>query len=376
MGEPEPVRDELERALASMRAGFLSGSSQIAAGIGALEEHLADAPQRERERVGAAVAQIVSTQERLIVQIERLPASSWDRFKSMVGILKAQQAILDDLGALVKEHVLPRQLQGLSVAAVSAAKAAEPPPPAPQPAPPPPRRRRVVADDPEPERERRGSGFKGLAAMIVAALLLSLIPRETKLQDMAAKLVAFIGIGGQPAPADLANAETSAEPPKTPPSDPRVARVPKDDDGSGAPDSPPPPAEEKGKSGPRDADAAAGKDRVALAQPRDKRGAPPKVESAKPRPPAGPKQEQFVPVLFTHKDQSTVLQTMNELQQQYPKLLIERKGEIVPVNLGKKGVWHRLVFLPAASRPEATKVCDQLMAAGYDRCWVNVYETQ
>jgi hypothetical protein len=377
MGEPEPVRDELERALASMRAGFLSGSSQIAAGVSSLEEHLAGAAQHERERVGAAVAQIVSTQERLIAQIERLPPSSWDRFKSMVGILKAQQAILDDLGALVKEHVLPRQLQGLSVAAASAAQAAAPPPPEPEliplPAPPPPRRRRVIADDPEPERVRRGSGFKGLAAMIVAAVVLSLIPRETKLHDMAAKLVAFIGIGGQSTPSGTPEAD--ADPPKSPPADPRVARVPREDESSETPGAAPPPAEEKATSRPKVADAdAAGKERVALRQPGNKRGAAPKTDGARP-PAAGPKQEQFVPVLFTHRDQSTVKQTMNELQQQYPKLLMDRKGEILSVNMGKKGVWHRLAFLPAASRQEATKLCDQLMAEGYDRCWVKVYET-
>jgi hypothetical protein len=378
MGEPEPVKDELDRALASMRAGFLSGSSQIAAGIGALEEHLAGAPQNERERVGAAVAQIVSTQERLIAQIERLPPSAWDRFKSMVGILKAQQAILDDLGALVQQHVLPRQLQGLSAAAASAANATaavDEEPPIPLPAPAPPRRRRVVRDEPEPERERKGSGFKGLAAMIVAAVVLSLMPRETKLQDMAAKLVAFIGMG-QSAPADVANAEASAEPPKAPPSGPRAARVPKEDDGAEA-DSPPPPTQDKETSGPRAADAKpAGKERTALVPPEDKRGAaPPKAEKAKPAP-ARPRQEQFVPVLFTHRDKSTVLQTMNELQQQYPKLLMDREGQVLSVKMGKKGVWHRLAFLPAASRPEATKLCDQLMAEGYDRCWVKFYETE
>jgi hypothetical protein len=365
MGEQVPVKEELERALASMRAGFLSGSSQIAAGIGALQEHLAQAPQGERERVGAAVAQIVSTQERLIAQIERLPATAWERFKIMVGILKAQQAILDDLGALVKAYVLPRQLQGLSATAASADKAAAAaaePPPAILSKPSPPQRRRVA--EPEPERDRRGTGFKGLAAMIVAAVILSLVPRETKLQDMAARLAQLIGMGGESAPAGSAKTEADAEPPKTPPSDPRVARVPKEDDGSEAPDTSPPP------TGDKVADAnAAGKERIALVQPPNKRGPAPRS------PPPGPRQEQFVPVLFTHRDQSTVAQTMNELQQQYPKLLMERKGEIHAVDMGRKGVWHRLVVLPAASRPEATRLCEELMAEGYDRCWVKVYET-
>jgi sporulation related protein len=369
MGEQVPVNEELERALASMRAGFLSGSSQIAAGVGALQEHLAQAPQGERERVGAAVAQIVSTQERLIAQIERLPATAWDRFKRMVGILKAQQAILDDLSVLVKKYVLPRQLQGMSATAASADKAAAAaadPPPAILTKQPPPRRRRVAEPEPEPERDRKGTGFKGLAAMIVAAVILSLIPRETKLQDAVARLAQLVGLGGESA--GVAKAEADAEPPKTPLSDPRVARVPKEDDGSEAPDTSPPATGDKETSGPMLADAnAAGKERIAVI--------PPNKRSAIKSPPAGPRQEQFVPVLFTHRNQSTAMQTMNELQQQYPKLLMERKGEIHSVDMGKKGVWHRLVVLPAASRPEAAKLCDELMAEGYDRCWVKVYET-
>jgi hypothetical protein len=349
VGETVPVKDELERALASMRAGFLSGSSQIAAGVASLEEQLAEAPPDESEKVGAAVAQIVATQERLIVQIERLPAPSWERFKRMVGILKAQQAILDELGLLVQEHVLPRQLQGLSEAAATAAA------PPPVHAPTPPRRRSTDDDAQPPERERGGSSLKGLAAMIVAALMLSLIPRETKLEDIAAKLAALVGAGGEAAPKGVASAGTGAEPPKT--SSP-AARVPPDPDETAAADkaaaAPPGPSEEKR------AGAADRAGRVAAVQP----GA---------KPPAGPPPEQFVPVVFTHKDHETVEKTLADLQQQFPKVLMDRKGEIQPVDLGKKGIWHRLVFLPAGPRPEATKLCDRLMAEGYDRCWVKTY---
>lgn len=358
MGETVPVKDELERALASMRAGFLSGSSQIATGVGSLEENLAEAPPGEREKVGAAVAQIVATQERLVAQIERLPAPSWERFKRMVGILKAQQAILDELGLLVKEHVLPRQLQGLSETAAAVAA----PPPVHAPTPPP--RRRSTDDDAEPEPERRGSGFKGLAAMIVAALILSLIPRETKLEDMAAKLAALVGAGGEAAPKGVASAGTGAEPPKTPP---RVPRDPDDTDGAGKTAVSPP-----ASTGEKRAGAGDRAGRGAAVQPGDKRSAgPPAADTAKP--PADAPPEQFVPVVFTHKDHATVLKTLADLQQQYPELLTDRKGEVQPVDLGRKGVWHRLVFLPAGPRPEATKLCDQLMAEGYDRCWVKAY---
>ncbi|MBO0766729.1 MAG: hypothetical protein J2P50_19350, partial [Hyphomicrobiaceae bacterium] len=115
MGEqPGPIEDEVERALVSMRAGFLSGASQIVAEIGSLQEHLAGAPDRERDSVGAAIRQIVNVQARLTAQMETLPAAAWDRFKAMVNIVKAQQSVLDQLGNLMQKHVLPRQLKNLS----------------------------------------------------------------------------------------------------------------------------------------------------------------------------------------------------------------------------------------------------------------------
>ena len=81
----------------------------------------------------------------------------------------------------------------------------------------------------------------------------------------------------------------------------------------------------------------------------------------------------FVPVVFTHRDGGVANRAFADLQRQYPKLLGHHRGELQPVDLGSKGVWHRLVVLPAVSRPEATKLCDQLATAGYDRCWVKAY---
>jgi hypothetical protein len=43
------------------------------------------------------------------------------------------------------------------------------------------------------------------------------------------------------------------------------------------------------------------------------------------------------------------------------------------VDLSQKGIWHRLVVLPPGSRQSALDFCDQLLAAGYDRCWVKGY---
>jgi hypothetical protein len=81
----------------------------------------------------------------------------------------------------------------------------------------------------------------------------------------------------------------------------------------------------------------------------------------------------FVPVVYTHRDGGVASRAFADLQRRYPKLLGHRRGESQPVDLGSKGVWHRLVVLPAGSRSDATKFCDQLVIAGYDRCWVKAY---
>src|SRR5262245_12309476 len=83
--------------------------------------------------------------------------------------------------------------------------------------------------------------------------------------------------------------------------------------------------------------------------------------------------EQFVPVLFTHQDEATAARTFADLQREYPTVLRRRHSEVQSVDVNSNGTWHRLVVLPAGSRQQATHVCEQLMAAGYDRCWVKVY---
>ena len=83
--------------------------------------------------------------------------------------------------------------------------------------------------------------------------------------------------------------------------------------------------------------------------------------------------EQFVSVVFTHKDQATAAQAFADLQQQYPTLLKRRQSQVQPVETDNKGTWHRLVVLPAGSRQQASALCAQLTAAGYDRCWVKAY---
>lgn len=92
-----------------------------------------------------------------------------------------------------------------------------------------------------------------------------------------------------------------------------------------------------------------------------------------PAPAAAPRVDQFVAVVFTHQQRAAALLVFGELQEKYAKQLGRRQGEAQPVDLGKKGVWHRLVVLPAGSRKQASALCSELAAAGYDKCWVKVY---
>jgi hypothetical protein len=276
MGEqPGPVEEELERALVSMRVGFLSGSSQIAAGINSLDEALVDAPENERERVRVAVTQIVNTQARLTAMVESLPTAAWDRFKVMVSVVKAQQAALDQLGELMQAHVLPRQIDNLSITPFPDGPPQPVPFPDDGPAPAPfaddlppstfpetfsdepaaPRgesfmraqqglqaldarrthevrrgRRSPASDDDDPRslfaRVRdRTAGYRGLAAMLTTAAVLALVPGETRvrLQDLTAKVVAMLAPAADtqpPAGGSPTSVGSQSPPPASPPAGP------------------------------------------------------------------------------------------------------------------------------------------------------------
>jgi hypothetical protein len=435
MGEQSrPVEDELERALVSMRTGFLSGSTQIAAGVSSLEEHLADAPDDERQAAHAAITQIVGTQARLAAKMEALPTAAWDRFKAMVSLVKTQQSLLDQLGDLMQKYVLPRQLENLSLTPLpeSPAPAFTPhdpdytphdpdyTPPAPNYEPAPQsesfmrvqdalhaldgRRsrgaRRSRGENEEAPRSplarvRDGvAGYKGIAAMIIAAIVLSMVPRDGRLHDLGVKIVAMVNAAVETASSAGAGMTAAPEPASTPPPA-ATAQTPAERT---------PPQHEVASVAERPSPAAAAPDQKRVARPApalpeapvvasrpeqlqpDETApaalpisatpaappAPAKSEAA--TPPAGATEQQFVPVVFTHKDYDTVVQALLDLKQRFPNVMIGRKGEVQPVDLGKKGVWHRLVVLPAATRPEASRLCDQLMAEGYDRCWVKSYQ--
>jgi hypothetical protein len=90
-------------------------------------------------------------------------------------------------------------------------------------------------------------------------------------------------------------------------------------------------------------------------------------------PPTKPADLGFVPVLFTHKEEAIVNRAFIELQHRFPAQLLRRKVEVQAVDMGEKGVWHRLLLLPPGPREQADAICQALMAGSYDRCWVKAY---
>ena len=81
----------------------------------------------------------------------------------------------------------------------------------------------------------------------------------------------------------------------------------------------------------------------------------------------------FVSVLTSQKSRMDALKAFADMQQKYTNVLQNRTPDVREVDLGDKGVWHRLVIGPPASREAASTVCTQLKAHGYSGCWVTAY---
>jgi hypothetical protein len=217
--------------------------------------------------------------------------------------------------------------------------------------------------------------------MVVVGIILSLLPRE-RLQEVGTRLFELIALAGSETALNDRPPDPAA-PPVVPRSAERVPSAADEDAPSpaplprtktSAPTAPKEPAVEKSQEAPV---VALKKPGVASAEEMAPQAAPKLAAASKadaePVAPPPATEERFVPVVFTHKNHATVLRALSDLKKQYPNLLIGLEGEIQPIDLGKKGIWHRLVFLPPGPRPQATKVCDQLAAKGYDRCWVKAY---
>ena len=105
----------------------------------------------------------------------------------------------------------------------------------------------------------------------------------------------------------------------------------------------------------------------------DARNLPPPWPRARLLPPSRPPARASSPWCSRTRSAPRRSTTFADLQQRYPAVLGRRKAEAQPIEIADKGIWHRLVVLPAGSRQSASGLCDQLQAAGYDRCWVKAY---
>ncbi|MFM9846812.1 MAG: SPOR domain-containing protein [Hyphomicrobiaceae bacterium] len=81
----------------------------------------------------------------------------------------------------------------------------------------------------------------------------------------------------------------------------------------------------------------------------------------------------FVPVLSSQKSRMDALKAFADMQQKYTDVLQGRAPDVREVDLGQKGVWHRLMLGPPGSREAASSVCTQLKAHGFTGCWITTY---
>lgn len=77
----------------------------------------------------------------------------------------------------------------------------------------------------------------------------------------------------------------------------------------------------------------------------------------------------YVAVLASQRSQMDALRTFADLQQKYG-VLQGRTPDVREVNLGEKGIYHRLMVGPSGPKEQASALCNELKTAGYSGCWV------
>lgn len=413
--------DEMERAVVDMRERFLSIGEHISGLLSTLTQQIDTAPPAARASINSAAEQIARTQQKLRLQMTNLPTHPEERYQIMRSLLQAQSGALQQLSIIVQQFTPQHdQRDGLASLSMSGNDYDyDWPPPAPrgviQPLPnehyaPPSRRAPRKAKPPplpakRPPSEQRMRGatmvaivssrlLAGLAFMVVAAVVAySYFPDLGNLQGKRrVEPVAITVIGAEARKDQAALGETPALPPRglrtraqpaaEAPSEPAAAvetaalpqrtqvlpDIATTDPGTSV------------TAGSNLLSPFPGMPRARDPAPVvEQRSAPQVLVTTKPSiaaadsdavPEAPP---QFVAVVFTHQDRGAALDAFTELRERYPNVLAKRKVEAQPIEIADKGVWHRLVVLPAGTRQNAVGVCDRLGAAGYDRCWVKTY---
>jgi hypothetical protein len=363
---------------------LLEVSDEIMRELSRLERNIEAVPAEGRASLLMAVMQITATQRSLRAHTDRLP-HAWQRLDALRATLEMLEATLEHLWNIENVHLSPGQPPAAPRALMSrrrdlrAGRHAE--------------RQGLVAKSLERSRNVLNGAWLRLLGLLVmllagAAISYGMFPqasqRGPEANSTGTAAAAGDGVAVSATPPSREAIERPVPLPVSPPTAGQVTEAPaavRSEDPRPAP---------TGRAG----GMASGMDwpmpgMVVAMQPssapspRVLRGAGEataselQVARATERdtaiPPTGSGSEGFVPVVFTHKDGGVARRAFADLQRQYPKLLGHRRGEPQPVDLGSKGVWHRLVVLPAGSRSDATRFCDRLVTAGYDRCWVKAY---
>jgi len=373
----------VDSAVDLLQERLLEVSDEITRELSRLEHNIEAVPAEGRASLLMAVMQITATQRNLRATTDHLPGA-WQRLDALRATLEMLEATLDHLSNIADVHLSPGQPPAAPRALMSrrrdlrAGRNAE--------------RQGLVAKSLERSRNvLNGAWLRllGLLVMLIAGAAISygmfpqasqyspaVNPVETSPSSVAAAGGDAVAVSPTP-PLDGA-IERPVPVPVSPPVPPQVREVSASIQSEAA--RPAPTGRASGIDWPMPGMVVAVRSPPAQTAPMERAagegasralqvGPTPEPEVAT----AFPGSSGFVPVVFTHRDGGVATRAFADLQRRYPRFLGHHRGELQPVDLGSKGVWHRLVVLPAVSRPEATKLCDQLATAGYDRCWVKAY---
>jgi hypothetical protein len=404
-------------AVGDMRERYNAVAVEIAESLDVLAKSAARAPPKARAAALKAIRQIAAVQEKLSHETLRLPDSYGERFTVMHSVLQAQQGALVQLALIVKQLQSPsggrgkgdaqlagqhpRQQQAmarLSKSELSRAVLVS--------------RRTHPEDDQrffsdrgdfesggriparlQAKRERKTRSAHGLRrsrtpvvlravasrslilVLIIAGGLVVAYSRFPQASDQAGLITKRLEVLERNSAASVASpVQATANPDRAAQTGPKqvTREAMRERSAAGAPypivpgvsgDGPPPSAlaQLAYRSGPTSSQIEASGDRNG-----------PRAASAG-EGPAVVSNAGFVPVLFTHKDRATVNRALVDLRHRFAAVLMYRQSEVQDLDMGEKGIWHRLVVLPPGPQEQAEAVCQKLQAGGYDRCWVKSY---
>ena len=361
-----PSDDELElAALDFLRQRFLRTDERVAGLLATLERQIDAAPARERLSIRHAADEIAEIQQRLHAQLGSLPPVADERRKIMKGLLQVQGGALQQLSVLVEHntrqaakvaHQTRNSLTKPRDASVAGRALANTPVERS------PARKTHAAPRPPGHPRWRGTAIVEvmrshrltvLGALAVAAFYAyTHLPSAFTPHEQGSNRLTTAAAGGSndppKYPTSLAEADDTTDRKSMPPS-PGIGTMPTGPvrmqqlEGARG-DQPAEPSKDAvhlpmvlpPSLGPREArNPAASEERGSATSPVRKPSTPAadgEDRAAEPGPP------RFVAVVFTHREPDSAISVFADLQQRYPRLLAQRKGEAQPVEIAEKGV--------------------------------------